>query len=381
MRITDYELFAVPPRWLLLKLETDRGLIGWGEPILQGRLETVRTAVEELVEGYLVGTDPLRIEHHWRTLYQGGYFRGGPVLMSALSGVDQALWDIKGQHYGCPVYELLGGYVRERVMVYSWLGGDTPARMAAEAGRLADQGYRAVKMNVPMSEFGRLETPAAVSGVADYAAAVREEVGEDFLVGIDLHGRVPKPMVSRVIEELAPYEPMFVDQPTVPEHAADVAPDTSVALSTGERLYSRYDFRPVLEEGSVSIIQPDVTHAGGITELNKIAAVADAFDVTLVPHCPLGPVAFAASLQVDLSTHNAVLQEQDLDLHDPENSIGLRYLEDSGAFSFEDGFVERPEANGLGVDVDEAYVRERSRTDVNWRNPVWHYEDESIGEW
>ncbi len=384
MRITDYELFAVPPRWLLLRLETDDGTIGWGEPIVQGRLRTVRTAVAELVEGYLIGADPLRIEHHWRTLYQGGYFRGGPVLMSALAGIDQALWDIKGRHHGCPVYELLGGHVRERIMVHGWIGGDTPQRMATEAGRLEERGYRATKMNLPMNEFRRLATPAAARRIAEHVAAVREEVGEDFLVGVDLHGRVSRPMVSRVIELLEPYDPAFVDQPRIPEHAAgsgDIAARTGVALSTGERLYSRYDVRPVLERGGVSVIQPDVTHVGGITELKKIAALADAFDVTLVPHCPLGPVALAASLQIDFSAHNAVLQEQDLSLHDPEAGAGLQYLEQPDTFTFEDGFVERPTGDGLGVAVDEEYVRERAQADIHWQNPVWHYEDESIAEW
>lgn len=384
MRITDYELFAVPPRWLFLRLETNHGSVGWGEPIVQGRLETVRTAVEELLEGYLIGTDPLRIEHHWRTLYQGGYFRGGPVLMSALSGIDQALWDIKGKHYGCPVYELIGGHVRERIMVHGWIGGDTPAQMTTEAGRLKDHGYRAVKMNLPMKEFQRLETPSAVRNIVDRVAAVREEVGDNFLVGVDLHGRVSEPMVARVVKALEPYEPMFVDQPTTPEHSdrsVDVASQTSIPLSTGERLYSRYDFRPVLERGDVSVVQPDVTHVGGISELRKITDLAETFNVTVVPHCPLGPVAFAASLQVDFSAHNAVLQEQDLNLHNPDSDIGLEYLEQPDDFSFADGFVERPTGDGLGIEIDTEHVRARSKADVNWQNPVWHYEDGSIAEW
>ena len=384
MKVTDYELFAVPPRWLFLKIETDSGPVGWGEPIVQGRLETVRTAVEELVEGYLIGTDPRRIEHHNRTLYQGGYFRGGPVLMSALSGIDQALWDIAGCHRGCPVYELLGGHVRERLTVYAWVGGDTPERMAGEAARLVGRGYRAIKLNIPNSEVRRLETRAGVDRVVDHLEAVRDEVSDDVLVGVDLHGRVPKSMASRVIERLEPYDPAFVDQPVLPEHSpamAELAQRTSVPLSTGERLSTRARFRDLLEGRSVSVIQPDVTHVGGITEMRKIATLADTYDVAVVPHCPLGPLAFAASLQVDFATHSTVLQEQDLDLDDPESSIGLQYLENPTAFEFDDGYVERPTGEGLCIQVDEEYVRERARTDVNWRNPVWHYDDESIAEW
>lgn len=384
MKVTSYELFAVPPRWLFLRLETDTGLVGWGEPIVQGRLETVRTAVKELVDGHLIGADPRRIEHHNRTLYQVGYFRGGPVLMSALSGIDQALWDILGRHHGCPVHELLGGHVRERVMVYGWVGGHTPARMASEAERLVERGYRAVKLNIPNSEVRPLETRERVDAVVDHIDAVRNRIGDDVLVGVDLHGRVPKSMAPRIIDRLEPYEPAFVDQPVLPEHGpaiSEVAGRTSVPLSTGERLYTRTQFRDLLERRSVSVIQPDVTHVGGITELRKIAALADTYDVAVVPHCPLGPVAFAASLQVDFATHSAVLQEQDLDLDDPESSIGLEYLSNVGVFEFADGYVERPTGRGLGIDVDEAYVRERAQTDVNWRHPIWHYDDDSIAEW
>ncbi|MFB6295592.1 MAG: galactonate dehydratase [Halobacteriales archaeon] len=384
MQVTNYELFAVPPRWLLLKIETAEGVVGWGEPIVQGRLETVRAAVGELVEKHLIGADPRRIEHHWRTLYQGGYFRGGPVLMSALSGIDQALWDIKGRHYGCPVYELLGGHVRERCMVYAWVGGDTPARMAEEAKQLVEQGYRAVKLNLPSTEFYPLETAEAVDGIVDHLARVREAVGDEVRVGVDLHGRVPRPMASTVIDRLKPYDPLFVDQPTLPEHGdaiGSIASRTSVPISTGERLYTRYDFRPLLVEGGLAVVQPDVTHAGGITELRKIATLAETFDAAVVPHCPLSPVAFAASLQVDFAAPSVAMQEQDLNLHDPEASISLRYLDDPETFAFEEGYVERPTGPGLGIDVDEEYVRERSRTDVNWQNPVWHYDDDSIAEW
>ncbi|QZP38317.1 galactonate dehydratase [Halobaculum magnesiiphilum] len=383
MHVSDYELFAVPPRWLLLRLETSDGLVGWGEPIVQGRLETVRAAVEELVDVYLLGEDPLRTEHHWRTMYQGGYFRGGPILMSALAGIDQALWDIKGHHYGAPVHELLGGHVRDRVMVHQWIGGEDPAEIAEEAIKRRNQGYRALKLNAT-AEFAPLEPPAGVETARKRVATVREAVGDDLHLGIDFHGRVSKPMAMRLVEALEPYEPMFVDQPVLPEHTeklGSIADRTTVPIATGERFYSRYDFKPLLVDDAVSVLQPDVSHVGGITELRKLMTMAEAFDVAVIPHCPLSPIAFAANLQAVFTSHNAVMQEQDLSLHDPSESTGLAYLEDPDTFTFEDGYVERPTGPGLGIDVDEEYVREQSRLDVNWYNPLWYHDDGRIAEW
>ncbi|MDS0295180.1 galactonate dehydratase [Halogeometricum luteum] len=383
MKITGYELFAVPPRWLLLKLETDEGTVGWGEPIVQGRLETVRTAVSELVEGYLVGADPLRIDYHWRKLYQSGYFRGGPILMSALAGVDQALWDIKGRHHGVPVHDLLGGHVRDRLMVHQWVGGDSVDDVVEMAAQSRERGYRAFKLNYPR-EFRPLETPAVVDGVVDRVAAIRDAVGDEALVGLDFHGRVSKPMAAKLLDRLEPHDLMFVDQPLLPEQLDGfdrINSRTSIPIATGERLYSRWEFKPLFVEDAVSVIQPDVTHVGGISEMRKLASMAEAFDVAVVPHCPLGPVAFAASLQVAFCSQNLVLQEQDLELHDPGSSQRLALLEDPEAFGFEDGYVERPTGPGLGIEPDEEYIREKAQTDVNWYNPVWHHEDGSIAEW
>ncbi|MEY7851891.1 galactonate dehydratase [Natrarchaeobius sp. A-rgal3] len=385
MRITNYELFAVPPRWLLLKLETSDGTVGWGEPIIQGRLETVRTAVSELVEGYLLGADPRRIEYHWRKLYQSGYFRGGPILMSALSGIDQALWDIKGRHYDVPIHELLGGHVRDRMLVYHWLGvvHDDPETIAASAREAAEHGYQAFKINL-VGEFRPLETPAAVDHAVERFRAVREAVGDDAFVGVDFHGRVSKPMAAELIDRLEPYDPMFIDQPLLPEHADSfgrIADRTAVPIATGERLYSRYDFKPLLVDDAVSIVQPDITNVGGISELRKVATFAEAFDVSVIPHCPLGPIALAACLQVGFATQNVIVQEQSLGLHAPESSRRLECIEEPTAFQFEDGYVERLEGPGLGITVDEGYVREQSRGEVNWHNPVWHHEDGSLAEW
>ncbi|WP_226008150.1 galactonate dehydratase [Natrinema salinisoli] len=383
MQITDYELFAVPPRWLLLKLKTDEGIVGWGEPIVQGRLETVRTAVAELIERYLLGEDPLRTEYHWRKLYQGGYFRGGPILMSALAGIDHALWDIKGRHYDAPVHELLGGHVRDRMLVYQWLGGENPEGIAASAHDDYQRGYRAFKLNF-VQDFRPLETTAAVDRALERVAAVRDAIGDEAFLGVDFHGRVSKPMAVDLVQRLEQYDLMFIDQPLLPEHTdafAAISDRTTIPIATGERFYSRYEFKQLFVDNAVSVIQPDVTHVGGISELRKIASLAESFDVAVIPHCPLGPIAFAASLQVGFCSQNVVMQEQDLGMHDPDSSQRLALLEDPETFTFRDGYVERPTGPGLGIEIDEEYVREQAQTQVNWYNPVWHHEDGSLAEW
>mgnify|MGYP006286422897 FL=1 len=383
MQVVDYELFAVPPRWLLLKLETDEGIVGWGEPIVQGRLETVRTAVSSLIEEHLLTENPLRPEYHWRKLYQSAYFRGGPVLMSALSGIDQALWDINGRYHDVPVHQLLGGYVRDRMLVHKYLSGESAEKLAEEAIQAREQGYRAFKTNLP-GEVAPLATPDRLNRVTNQISAIRDIIGEDALLGFDFHGRISKPMARALLKQLEPYNLAFVDQPLLPEHTEtfkSLGDQTTIPIATGERLYSRYDFKDLLVDDAVSIIQPDVSHVGGITEMRKLASMAEAFDVAVVPHCPLGPIALAASLQVGFCSQNVVLQEQDLDVHDPDSSQWLEYLNEPGVFEFENGYIERLTGPGLGIDVDEDFVREKAKGRVNWYSPVWHHEDGSLAEW
>ncbi|WP_136688590.1 galactonate dehydratase [Halorhabdus amylolytica] len=383
MEITDFELFAVPPRWLLLKLETDEGVVGWGEPIVQGRLETVHAAVTELVEGYLLGRDPCRTEYHWQKLYRSGYFRGGPILMSALAGIDHALWDIKGKHLGAPVHELLGGHTRNRLMVYQWLGSDRTEETVQAAEKAVENGYQAFKLNLPQ-KVRPVETGAVIDRCVEQIATIRETVGTDAFVGVDFHGRVSKPMAAELLRRLEPFDPMFVDQPLLPEHHdgfSRLSDQTTVPLSTGERLYSRHDFKGLFVEDAVSVIQPDVTHVGGISEMQKLASLAETFDVAVIPHCPLGPVAFAASLQVGFSSQNVVMHEQDIGIHEPDSSSRLALLEEPDTFGFDRGYVQRPTGDGLGVTVDEEYVREQTQSHVNWQTPVWHHQDGSIAEW
>ena len=381
MRITDYELFHAPPRWLFLKVTTSDGTVGWGEPVVEGRARTVATAVEELFDSYLLGEDPSRIEDHWQAMYRGGFYRGGPVLMSAIAGIDQALWDIKGKRFDAPVYELLGGPVRDRVRVYQWVGGDRPADVADAAAEKVDAGFTALKMNaVPETE--RVDSPSAVDAAAERLATVREAVGDEVDVGVDFHGRVSKPMAKRLVAALEPHDPFFVEEPVLPEHndaLPEIAAHTTTPIATGERMFSRWDFKEVFEDGSVDVIQPDLSHAGGITEVQKIAAMAEAYDVAVAPHCPLGPVALAACVQVDAVAPNALIQEQSLDIHYNETSDVLDYLEDPSVFDYEDGHVDLPDGPGLGVEVDEDALR--AAEDPDWHNPIWRHEDGGVAEW
>ncbi|MFB6081525.1 MAG: galactonate dehydratase [Halanaeroarchaeum sp.] len=383
MTIVDYELFAVPPRWLFLRLETGDGRVGWGEPVVEGRAATVRTAVEELLEQYLLGEDPDEIARHWQRLYRGGFYRGGPVLMSAIAGIDQALWDLKGKRYGAPVYELLGGRARDRIRVYQWIGGDRPADVGRAAEEKVDAGFTALKMNAT-PELDRIDSPSAVQAAVDRLAEVRDAVGPAVDVGVDFHGRVSKPMAKRLASELEPYDLFFIEEPVLPEHndaLPEIAASTTIPIATGERMYSRWDFKEVLERGAVDLIQPDLSHAGGITEVHKIAAMAEAYDVAMAPHCPLGPIALASAVQVDAVSANAIIQEQSLDIHYNETADVLEYLADPSVFDYEDGSIALPDGPGLGIAIDEDVVRERSEEDVDWHNPVWYHDDGRVAEW
>jgi galactonate dehydratase len=382
VRITSLTTYAVPPRWLFLKIETDEGIVGWGEPVLEGRAASVAAAVEELSD-YLIGQDPRRIEEHWTVLYRSGFYRGGGIHMSALAGIDQALWDIKGKALGVPVHDLLGGRLRDRIKVYSWIGGDRPAETAAHAKDAVERGFSAVKMNGP-EELQYVDSRDKVEKVIANVAAVREAVGPDIGIGVDFHGRVHRPMARVLLDALQPYHLMFVEEPVLSEHVdgiADVLRNSATPIALGERLYSRWDFKDVITSGVVDVIQPDLSHAGGITEVRKIAAMAEAYDIAVAPHCPLGPIALAACLQLDAVAYNAVIQEQSLGIHYNTANDLLDYLVDPAVFAYSDGSVTIPRGPGLGIEVDEDYVRERAVEGHRWRNPVWRHADGSFAEW
>jgi galactonate dehydratase len=382
MKITSYELFQVPPRWLFLKITTDEGITGWGEPIIEGKARTVKVAVDEMMEN-LVGKDPMNIEDHWNVMYRSGFYRGGPILMSAISGIDQALWDIKGKFYNAPIHQLLGGKAHQVMKVYSWIGGDRPSEVGAAAKVLVGQGFSALKMNAT-EELQYIDTHDKVDLAIARIAAVREAVGPAVGIGIDFHGRVHKPMAKVLAKELEPYRPMFIEEPVLPENneaLREIANHTTIPIATGERMFSRWQFKNLLLDGYVDIIQPDLSHAGGITECKKIISMAEAFDVAAAPHCPLGPIALAACLQVDATCHNAFIQEQSLGIHYNKGNDLLDYLQDKTVFDYENSFVKIPDGPGLGIEMNEDHVRKMAAEGHNWRNPLWRHPDGSVAEW
>jgi len=381
VRIARLTTYLVPPRWLFLRVETDDGLVGWGEPVVEGRAASVAAYVAELSD-YLVGRDPRSIEDLWQVMYRSGFYRGGAVAMSAIAGIDQALWDLKGKSYGVPVTELLGGLVRDRIRVYSWIGGDRPAEVAAAAQAAAQRGFTAVKMN-GTDELQIVDNRAKLQEALDRVAAVREAV-PDLGLAVDFHGRVHKPMAKVLLRELEPYGLMFVEEPVLSEHVEeflDPLRSSTTPIALGERLYSRWDVKRLLASGAVDILQPDPSHAGGITETRKIATMAEAYDVAIALHCPLGPIALAACLQLDGVTWNAFIQEQSLGIHYNTSNDLLDYLADPSVFDYADGYVRIPTGPGLGIEVNEDYVIERAAEGHRWRNPVWRHADGSVAEW
>ncbi|NHZ66388.1 galactonate dehydratase [Massilia genomosp. 1] len=382
MKIIKLTTYRVPPRWMLLKIETDEGIVGWGEPVIEGRARTVEAAVHEMTP-LLIGQDPGRINDLWQAMYRGGFYRGGAILMSAIAGIDQALWDIKGKALGVPVYDLLGGRVRDKMKMYSWVGGDRPLDVIAGIRKLREVGIDTFKMN-GTEELRMLDSARAVDQAVGRIAEIREAFGNDIEFGIDFHGRVAAPMAKVLLRALEPYRPLFVEEPVLAEQAEyypRLAEATSIPLAAGERMYSRFEFKRVLEQGGLAILQPDLSHAGGITECVKIAAMAEAYDVAVAPHCPLGPVALAACLQLDFVSHNAVLQEQSMGIHYNEGAELLDYVINKEDFCMDGGYIAALTRPGLGVEVDEERVIEASKNAPDWRNPLWRHEDGSVAEW
>ena len=379
-KLAKIETFAVPPRWLFVRIESDDGAVGWGEASLEGHTEATQATFAEIRERFL-GTDPERIEDMWQTFYRLGFYRGGPVLMSALSGFDQALWDLKARRLGVPVWQLLGGRVRDRIQVYSWIGGDRPSDVVAAAKARLDQGFKAVKMNAT-EDLGWLDSPRQLDATLERFLAVKE-LGLD--VGLDFHGRVHKPMAKQLAKLLEPHRPLFIEEPLLSEHPegiAELARLTTTPIALGERLYSRWDFKPYFEAACVDIIQPDLSHAGGISEVRRIAAMAEAYDVAIAPHCPLGPLALASCLQLGAATPNHVIQESSIGIH--YNTHGhdlLTYMKNPEVFDIKDGYIDVLTGPGLGVEVDEDLIRDMAKNCPPWRNPAWRGPDGYVREW
>lgn len=381
MKIVDIEVFKVKPRWIFVKVNTDEGISGWGECIGGTRTETVVNCIKETSE-YLIGKDPMEIERHWQLMYRF-FFRGGPVHMTAVSGIEMALWDIKGKYYNAPVYDLLGGKVRDRLMVYSWIGGDRPDKVGEDALDRRSRGFKAVKL-LATEEMHYIDSYDKVEKVLKNMQAIRDSVGMDLQVGIDFHGRVHKAMAKTLIKELEAFKPMFIEEPVLPENEEafiDLAQRTNIPLATGERLCNRWDYKRLITSGAVDIIQPDAALCGGILETKKICAMAEAYDIAAAPHAPYGPVALAATFQIDACTQNVFIQEQSLGIHYNKGFDLLDFVKNKEIFHYNDGFAEVPKGPGLGIEMNEELIREVAVEDLSWSNPKWKNYDGTMAEW
>lgn len=383
MKITAIHCFQVPPRWLFIKIETDEGICGWGEPVIEGRTQTIAALVKELSD-VLLKRNPLNIQDIWQLLYRGGFYRGGPILMSAIAGIDQALWDIKGKYFKTPIYQLLGGPCRKKIKAYAWVGGDQPSDLIREIKQKQQKGYDTVKMNV-CGKLPALANAKQIDSIIDRIAQVRDAFGHDINFGIDFHGRVSLANARILLKELEPYRPLFVEEPVLPEYAdtyAVLANSTSIPLAAGERCYSRFDFKHIFHSGGLSIIQPDLSHAGGITECYKIAAMAETYQISMAPHCPLGPIALAACLQLDAVSYNTIFQEHSIGSHYNQAGMLTDYIVNKDVLTVESGYFSLPTQPGLGIEINEEVVTERSkRYKIDWHNPLWRDETDAIIEW
>jgi galactonate dehydratase len=367
LKITRLETFLVKPRWLFLKVHTNAGITGLGEPILEGRARTCAEAVKE-IEPYLIGKDPRQVAHHWQAIYRHAFYRGGPILTSALSGIDIALWDIKGKALGVPVYELFGGPTRRRVRVYAHAGTGEKIK------ELKAKGFTAFKTGPAKRRPARyVESPAEVRYAAEKFAELRKAGGEDVDIAIDFHGAVTPALAKVLIKALEPSQPMFIEEPCQAQNhdvMADIARGTHLPIATGERVFTKWGFREVLEKRAATILQPDLCHAGGITECRLIAGMAEAYYAAIAPHCPLGPIALAAGVQLAAAIPNFLAQEQ--------VTLGDGYLKQP--FVLRKGYLDLPTGPGLGIDLDEHALA--GKIDHDWKNrEEYDADDESVVDW
>lgn len=383
MKITKLEIIKVKPRWMFLKMHTDTNIYGLGEPVLEGHCNSVEAVIREYEE-YLIGKDPMQIEHHVQALYRGGFYRGGPLMLSAISGIEQAMWDIKGKYYNCPVYELLGGTCRDKIRMYTHIkragvaGEFAIDEMLSIAKERLNDGYTALKYSI-IPPIKAVENPANINKHIERFAKVRERIGDGVDLAIDFHGRVSPAAANILIEKLKPYNPMFVEEPCLPENVdcmVNIAQKTTVPIAAGERLFGKWQYRELIEKQAVSVIQPDICHVGGIFEGRKLAAMAEMYYMTVAPHNPLGPISLAACIQLDACIPNFLVQEHpgNPDLSD----LGVGYIKTP--FEIKDGYISVPNGPGLGIELDEEALKDKIY-DGNWSTPRIYHEDGSNADW
>ncbi len=370
LKVTKLETFLVKPRWVFLRIHTNAGITGLGEPLLEGRALTIQAAIKE-IEPYLIGKDPRPVQHHWQAIYRHAFYRGGPILTSALSGIDQALWDIKGKALGVPVYELLGGPTRNRIRVYAHASAGNPEGIRSALA----QGFTAFKTGPARNRKypHYVETPAEVKYAAERFAEFRKLVGDKVDIGVDFHGAVSPAHAKVLIKALEPYNPMFIEEPCQAQNhdvMAEIARSTFLPIATGERVFTKWGFREVLEKKAATILQPDLCHAGGISEVRNIAAMAEAYYAAIAPHNPMGPISLASGVQLAASIPNFLIQEQ--------VTLGEGYIKQP--FKVREGYLDLPTGPGLGIELDENALADKIGHD--WKNTESYDEDDgSVMDW
>lgn len=374
VKITRIHTFAVQPGWLFVKIETDEGITGYGE-CLPDKARVQAAMVRDL-EQYLLGEDPRRIVHHWQAMYRGSFWRGGPSLTAAIGGLEMALWDILGKSLGAPVYQLLGGAVRDRIRVYAHAHGNTAEEMTAKARAAVAAGYRAVK-SAPLAQTHLVDSRRVIDQAVARVAAVRDAIGPDIDLALDFHGNA-SPMVAVLLEqEVRPFHILFIEEPVLPENVealAKIVPQFKTPIATGERLFTKWGFREVLEKGAASILQPDPCACGGIFETRQIGTMAEVAYAALAPHNPYGPINLAACLQIDACTPNFLTQEA----ADVRRLGGGVIAE---PFVVSDGYIELPSKPGLGIEVDEAYFAAHPLGEQRDGGRWYHADDGSVADW
>lgn len=379
LTIRQIETFMVPPGWTFVHVLTDEGIDGWGESGADLTAPAVVGAINQM-SPLLIDHPADMIEDHWQVMMKSGFHRGGPILCSAVAAIDEALWDIAGKVHDVPVYQLLGGRVRDRMRVYGWVGDDmdSPEQLVEIASGLVAKGYDAMKTCLSIQR-GML-TISEIDLIVRGAEAVRETIGPERDFGIDFHGRCHRTVVRRLLQALEPTRPFFAEEALLPELSGDfeqLARSTTIPIATGERLYSRWDVKQVLDSG-IRILQPDVSQAGGISEMRRICSLVEAYDMKVAPHHAIGPIALAASFQLCFATPNMLVQECDLGYW---GGLSERYIQNPEIFRVESGHVAPPSSPGLGITVNEEAVRHYA-SDAPLRPLVVNRQrDGSFAEW
>ena len=384
MKITDLRVFHTSgghANWIFVKLYTDEGITGVGESTMERHDAVIIQALESFKD-FLIGQDARQIEYIWNSLYKQTFWYGQLISLAALSGIEQALWDIKGQALGVPIHELLGGRLRNEVRVYSnaWAfqevvtetkPEDTPESIANRAQDMVSQGFTAMKWD-PFRNGGQVISKSEEKYAINSVMAVREAVGPDVDLLIECHGRFNVFSAIRMAQKLEPFDPFFYEEPIPPDNIdamAEVQRSINLPIATGERLYTRWDFRPLLEKQAARVIQPDICHAGGILELKKIAAMAEAYYVSVQPHNSNGPISTVASLQLDACIPNLLIQEFFYPYLERYNQILTVPLE------YQDGHLKIPRGPGMGTDINENVIEQYPPMDLphtaTWMGSYW----------